>query len=358
MAQNKLMTSSVMVLVVLLIISSVVAVGFERIKFAVISDPHVSLPTKNTQDKVKMEDSSVLLLQQAIKEINSIPDLDFVLIAGDLTKDAEPWNIDLLVEMLEQFRVPVFCALGNHELSPIPNKDGDPSLASLIGNSKYTITWALQKFGFRGPQGYYSVDPVPGLHLVVLDTTKVGSWGGKVSQAQLEWLEKDLFANQDKLTIVMGHHLLVPFHEYETKPEWKNFYLDNAEEVIRLFEKYPQVCMYICGHRHVSTVPVEKNGIWYIEHISTLTYPMGYTVYTLTPTEFSYEVKWLNVAPELFEKAKETMLADPFWRPIGTPAGKEGDDVVLAYQEQRDYRIFKAALRFQPNKSQHQAAGK
>jgi len=334
-----------LVTVVLFLSGSVWA--FKEIRFAVLTDPHVSMPAQNTQDNVKMEDSSVILFQKAIEEVNAIPGLDFVLIAGDLTKDVEPWNIDKLAEMLQEIRVPVYCALGNHEVSPIPGKDKEPSLASLVGGSKHTVTWALQGFGFQGSRGYYSTDPVSGLHLVVLDTTKVGTWGGRVSPAQLRWLDQDLYLNQDKLTIVMGHHLLVPFHEKEQKEAWKNFYLENAEEVIALLEKYPQVSLYLCGHRHVSTVPKEKNGIWYIEHISTLTYPMGYTIYTLTPSQFSYEVKYLEVAPELWETARQTMLADPFWRPEGTPEGEEGNEQVLAYQEQREFKTFSALLRFQ-----------
>jgi hypothetical protein len=35
-----------------------------------------------------------MLTESTIAELNKIPDLKFVLLAGDLTNDAEPWNID------------------------------------------------------------------------------------------------------------------------------------------------------------------------------------------------------------------------------------------------------------------------
>jgi len=317
--------------------------AFERVKFAVISDPHLSYPAANTKDSVKMEDSSVMLFQEAIDGVNAIPDLDFVVLTGDLTKDAEPWNIDLLREMVEEIRVPVYAVLGNHEVSPIPAKDKEPALATLVGSSKYSVVFALNGYGFEGPRSYWSAEPVPGVFLIGLDTTKVGSWGGKVSEAQLRWLEKELSANRDKLTIVVGHHLLVPFREEEKKAEWKNFYLDNADEVIALFEKYPQVSFYLSGHRHVSTVPVEKNGIFYIENASTLTYPMSYTVYTLTPQSLSYEVVRLKATPEIWQVARETMAQDAFWKPTVDASVEE----TLAYCEAQDFVTFSMPVRFQ-----------
>ncbi|MGC8778890.1 MAG: metallophosphoesterase family protein [Candidatus Caldatribacteriaceae bacterium] len=317
--------------------------AFEKVKFAVISDPHVSYPAANTEDNVKMEDSSVALFQEAIDGVNAIPDLDFVILAGDLTKDAEPWNIDLLREMVEEIRVPVYAILGNHEVSPIPAKDKEPALATLVGSPKYSVVFALNGYGFEGPRSYWSAEPVPGVYLIGLDTTKVGSWGGKVSRAQMEWLKRELSTNRDKLTIVVGHHLLVPFREEERKLEWKNFYLDNADEVVALLEQYPQVSFYLCGHRHVSTVPVEKNGIFYLENASTLTYPMSYTVYTLTPQTLSYEVVRLKATPEIWQVARDTMAKDAFWKP------REGasEEETLAYYEASEFMKFSMPVRFQ-----------
>lgn len=183
---------------------------------------------------------------------------------------------------------------------------------------------------------------MPGLLLIGLDTTRIGTWGGKISPAQLEWLDRELYRNRDKLTIVIGHHLLVPFKKEELKPDWKNFYLENAEEVIKILEKYPQVSFYLCGHRHVSTIPVEKNGIWYIENASTLTYPMSITIYTLTPEKLEYEVIRLKATPEIWELAKRTMAEDPWWKPHKDATAEE----TLAYYEAKEFMKFSMPVRF------------
>lgn len=155
-----------------------------------------------------------------------------------------------------------------------------------------------------------------------------------------------LRTNRDKLTIVLGHHLLVPFREEESKPEWRNFYLDNAEELMKLLEKHEQVSFYLCGHRHVSTVPVERNGIWYITHASTVTWPMSITLYTLTPEKLEYEVIRLRAKPEVWDLARKTLLEDPWF----SPRANASEEEILAYYENKEYARFSMPVRFKKRK--------
>jgi len=63
----------------LLIFCVLTANAFDHVRFAVISDPHVSLPAKGVVDGFKLGDKKNCnsLLQAAVDEINSVPDLDF-----------------------------------------------------------------------------------------------------------------------------------------------------------------------------------------------------------------------------------------------------------------------------------------
>ena len=147
---------------------------FPNVRFLVFSDPHISIASANTRSTdAKMEDLSVPLFQAALTDSKKMDNALFALVLGDLTKDAEPWNIDMVTEMLGQLDMPTYCLLGNHEVSPIPPQGKEPQLKHVIGSSKHAVTWALQGKEFNGPSGYYSTDPVPGVHLVALDTTKV-----------------------------------------------------------------------------------------------------------------------------------------------------------------------------------------
>lgn len=109
--------------IILLVLSlSSLCFAFDKIKFAVISDPHISIPQqKGVTDGYKLGLKTQMLTENAVAEINKIPDLKFVLVAGDLTQDAEPWNIDELRKILDGLRVPYFVTLGNHDLSLVPH---------------------------------------------------------------------------------------------------------------------------------------------------------------------------------------------------------------------------------------------
>ena len=86
---------SIVCIGILVFATTGLALAFEKVKFAVISDPHISIPQqKGVTDGYKLGLKTVMLTENVVAEINTIPDLEFVLVAGDLTQDAEPWNID------------------------------------------------------------------------------------------------------------------------------------------------------------------------------------------------------------------------------------------------------------------------
>jgi len=139
--------------------------AFEKVKFAVISDPHISIPQqKGVVDGYKLGLKTQMLTENTVAEINKIPDLKFVLVAGDLTQDAEPWNIDELRKILDQLKVPYFVTLGNHDLSRVPHEKKDQPITL----SKYTVAGAfIGKSGGMVPgMTYYSHDVAKDLVLI------------------------------------------------------------------------------------------------------------------------------------------------------------------------------------------------
>lgn len=124
------------------------ALGFDRVRFAVISDPHISIPQqKGVSDGFKLGLKTVMLTESAVAEINKIPDIKFVLVGGDLSQDAEPWNIDEVRRILDELKVPYFVVLGNHDLSRVPHEKKDQPVTL----SKYTVAGA-----FVGRSGVWS----------------------------------------------------------------------------------------------------------------------------------------------------------------------------------------------------------
>ena len=338
-------------IIFLIFISATLSFSFEKVKFAVVADPHLSMPAEGVVDAFKMGLHSVELLDSTIAALNRIPDLDFVLFCGDLTQDAEPWNLDMFVYLISKLKVPTYCVLGNHDLSPVPKPRKFPGPPPARGVPRATFVWALQGHGFKGSTPWWSVDPVPGLHIIGLDTNKPGDWGGTIPDAELKWLEQDIFANRDKLTIVISHHNFVPWSKDEESSEWKDynkFVADNADVVRKIFEKYPNVSFVLTGHRHISTRYKKVNGVYYIVNPSTCTYPMRYVVYELTPEYLKYTTYNVPCSKEVWETAKKNCIGKPgeWWRLSTHPHTPEGDKAMLKFFESPETMTATLPVRF------------
>jgi Icc protein len=102
--------------------------------FALISDPHVTVANPDSgwarfsiPNEPTLYAHSVELLEAAIAEINALPELDFVLVAGDLTKDSEPYNHDRARELLTRFRSP-FSVSPAITINPVPGGCARPTV--------------------------------------------------------------------------------------------------------------------------------------------------------------------------------------------------------------------------------------
>lgn len=308
----------------ILFLASTSANAFDKVKFAVISDPHISIPQqKGVADGFKLGLKTVMLTENAVAELNKVKDLKFVLVAGDLTQDAEPWNIDELHRILDRLNVPYYVVLGNHDLSRVPHEKKDQPVTL----SKYTVASAFigRSGGMVPGMTYYSHEVAKDLVLVALDTPRpqvfvaeagLNDFGGKMDEGQMKWLEDTLKKNRGKTIMILTHHNLVPWGEGD-KTNYNNygwFRLDNSDEVRDLLEKY-KVKLVFSGHRHISTrYQKTDDGIYHFVSPAISTYPMRYTVYEITPKTLSWEVANIPVSQDVLDLAKKNFLADKWWR--------------------------------------------
>ena len=328
---------SIFGIILLILLTFNLGFAFDKVKFVAISDPHISIPQqKGVSDGFKLGLKTVMLTENTVAEINKIPDLKFVLVAGDLTQDAEPWNIDELRRILDGLKVPYFVVLGNHDLSLVPHEKKDQP----ISLSKYTVAGAfIGKSGGMVPgMTYYAHEVAKDLVLISFDTSRaqvfvpeanLNDYGGRIDAGQMRWLESVLQKNQKKTIMILTHHSLVPWHEADKTKDhnyWRWFWMDNAEEVRALLKKYG-VKLVFSGHRHISTRHQHVDDIYHFITPAISTYPMRYTVYEMTPKELSWEVKDVPAPPEVWELARKNFLANKWWRgpdhPVDTPEGNK-----------------------------------
>ncbi|MGB4697730.1 MAG: metallophosphoesterase [Methanothrix sp.] len=271
--------------VILFVLLSSTGLGSENVtdsvKFVVISDLHLGL--NETENTYKMFHYNDQILEDIIDDINSMGDVDFVIVPGDLTKDSEPYNHQRVLERLNGLIMPYYIVPGNHDVF----KEGLPA-------ENWPIEKIVEYYPMPWHEGnsWYSVDPVQGIHLVALDSSSnenhSADWGGVISQEQLDWLEQDLADNEEKTTIVVVHHALNQ-HEGVSDPL---YYCDNAEAVKEIMKSH-DAKLAISGHIHITDI-AEEDGLYEVSCPATCSYPCAYTVCELSGSEFTVDVMWYD----------------------------------------------------------------
>lgn len=152
---------------------------------AQLSDCHIVDRGEPFADRV----DSAAGLRAAIATVNELETMpDLVLLTGDLVNHGTASQYDHLVELLGELDCPILPLPGNHddrrelrERFPILPSGGPDDPIDLV----------------------HDVGPI---RIVALDTTIPGRHDGRLTDAQLQWLDRQLAANADRPTIVAQHH--------------------------------------------------------------------------------------------------------------------------------------------------------
>jgi 3',5'-cyclic AMP phosphodiesterase CpdA len=206
-------------------------------KFAVMSDLHAydhSLGTSGAAfDKVMLSDRKLLLdsfdlINLAIDSILE-SDVEFVLIPGDLTKDAELINHTLLAAELQRLidaDIKVFVVPGNHDYN-------NPVAEGYDGDNTYTVpdVSAAEFAAMYADMGYgnaisrdadslsYITEAKPGLWILGIDFCRSdenvpGGYpktGGRLKESTMKWMAGVLerAVNENAAVIALAHHGVV-----------------------------------------------------------------------------------------------------------------------------------------------------
>ena len=96
--------------------------------FALLTDTHIS-----TSNPRPMED-----LQRSIADINQNPEIEFVVVTGDLTESGDRSSILAIKEALDQLEVPYYVASGNHETTW--SESGVMDFTRIFGDSRFAFS--------------------------------------------------------------------------------------------------------------------------------------------------------------------------------------------------------------------------
>jgi len=196
--------------------------------FVQISDSHLGFNKPANTDVTET-------LQAALDKIDALPHApDFLIHTGDLTHSAKPAEFDALGQMLGSKRQ-VFYVPGEHDTSVDDGK------------------MYLDRFG-KGSQGngWYSFDH-NGVHFIGLVNVVQLEGMGKLGQAQLDWLKKDLAGLKSSVPIVVFAHIPL----WAVYPTW-GWGTSDSEQAFAMLKRFGSVTV-LNGHIHQVMQKVEGN---------------------------------------------------------------------------------------------------
>ena len=129
---------------------------------------------------------------------------------------------------------------------------------------------------------YYAHDDLPGIRVVVLDTTNpAGIFEGSIDETQLDWLRDTLrdAAIEERLVVVASHH---PRGSMTNDREsWGDVAGEGrrvlGDELDRLLLEHPHVIAWVSGHIHRNRVTARPgrggSGYWEISTSSVMDWP-------------------------------------------------------------------------------------
>ncbi len=285
-----------------------------HIRFGVVSDPHVALPSTiwDHPGRFHLVEVSIPALEQVLQHL-ALLELDFLLLPGDLTQHGEPENHAWLAQRLSQLPFPAYVVPGNHD---VPHRWGNGHSIGLADFPRY-----YQAFGYEDGQALdYSRVLLPGIRLIGLNSNHFDAQGqlvGLLQPEQLTWLEQELAAAEEDLVLLMVHHNVVEHLRGQSLHRWgQRYMLRNASRLRRLLQAYG-VQLVFTGHLHIQHISRQGN-LYDITTGSLVSFPHPYRVVEIhfDPAEpqagiqvtiQSYRVGSLPGWPHLQEFSREWM---------------------------------------------------
>lgn len=314
-------------------------------KFAVFSDPHLydgaTLGTTGADFQAYLAGDRKMLVESSEILTSIINDLktktlDFVLVTGDLTKDGELVDHQLMAAKLAELKAAgkkVYVIPGNHDINnphAVSYKTSPPSPVTKVSPADFKQVYS--DFGYKDviasdPNSLsYIAEPVPGVWLFALDSCQYHNnlslsapvTPGEFKPLTLAWILDRLSEAKTKGKTVIGmmHHGILEHYAGQTSlfPE---YVLNNYKQVSKILSD-SGLNVIFTGHFHANDISRSDFGTSVLHDIetgSTVTAPSPYRTVDFDISGKKLAVKTLTVTsipshPTDFVAYSKTYLSD------------------------------------------------
>ena len=188
------------------------------------------------------------ILEKAVKDINEMKDIDFVVFTGDNTAGA---NLDYLqgfVKTVQKLNKPFYMVVGDRDVAKSKHLEKEvyaKKLHKLLGRkSPETLNYTFKKGNVT---------------FIVVDGAKdfITMPNGYFNSTTLEWLENQIKLNKDNKIVLLQHFPVA------NKTSNDLLYTANAVQYLKLINQYDNIISVVSGHFNKND-EVSLNGIYYI----------------------------------------------------------------------------------------------
>ena len=297
-----------------------------ELSFVQISDTHIS---DREDTSYKALSNSKLLLEDAIKQVNDIKMLDFVMFTGDMVDEPLKKSYRDFFILLTKLKYPPLMTFGNHDARQIEilDKNTPPYIDK---NEALNIIKKCNPY-YIFDNSYYAFSPKNDYRVIVLDTTvdDAITANGKLKDEQAEFLKSELEANQDKVIVIFQHHPVAePFKSEHHK-------ITNGEEYMDIIKQYKKTPIAIfSGHYHAAKI-MRQGNIIHVSTPSLVTFPNEFRYVNITnyKDRTIFNIKYMETNLEDVQKqSKLSAIASATLR--GLP---NDHNIVITIRKNKNY---------------------
>ena len=253
------MKKNIIIWVLLIISGFFTGANAGEIRFVQVSDAHFT----------KGNEYSQRVLESAVKDINKLDNISFVIFSGDNINDPKPEDVAAFTRIANKLDVPYYIILGNHDVFK-SNGLSKERYFEIVRENNILIKYKTPNYVFK--KGEFVFIVVDGAKEVIPGTT------GYFKANTLEWLDKQLTKYAKKPVIICQHFPLI-----EPKPSTSHGTY-RSEEYLELLKKHSNVIALISGHFHMNSEKMQ-DGIYHINSPSLLALPNQYKIIDVVTTK-------------------------------------------------------------------------
>jgi len=216
----------------------------KSVTFVQFSDVHID--SKGIDTDVRPLSESVDNFAAAIKQVNKMNDVDFIVFTGDNLNHVKKMDLALFAKMSAHLKKPYYVILGNHDC------------ASSLGIDKKEYYRILNKFSkskIKSPPPK-AVKYDRNLALIFMDGVNQFIPGSKgyYREKELIWLDEQLRKFKNSKVVIFQHYPIVePF-------VYKSHQTIDADKYLNVLKKHKNVIAVISGHYHAEN-EILRDGI-------------------------------------------------------------------------------------------------